>query len=229
MADRPIAPTSRESTPRMRSQSTHLSSCTPVTLRTKKPRTTFKQRSPTKGKGAGKGKKASKKSNKQIEVVSSDSEDLEVDFLNYHPNQYRPSIYHGRNQEEVTETITITPEIGHIAENGIKSITEEEEITATEIIDPITETTVGPETEIVIGTTVGMTIDQITGEMIIIEGMAIEIKITVSPEIKMKETEAVPGKVLSPGMDHKTDTGTEGRAETTTETDLKLDPDPHPE
>ena len=39
------------------------------------------------GKGAGKGKKASMKSTKQIEVVSSDSEDLEVDFLNYHPNQ----------------------------------------------------------------------------------------------------------------------------------------------
>ena len=35
----------------------------------------------------GKGKKASKKSNKQIEVVSSDSEDLEVDFPNYCPNQ----------------------------------------------------------------------------------------------------------------------------------------------
>ena len=40
-----------------------------------------------KGKGAGKGKKASKKSNKQTEVVSSDSEDLEVDFPNYRPNQ----------------------------------------------------------------------------------------------------------------------------------------------
>ena len=43
--------------------------------------------SPTKGKGAGKGTKASKKSNKPIEVVSSDSDDLEVDFPNYHPNQ----------------------------------------------------------------------------------------------------------------------------------------------
>ena len=43
----------------------------------------------------------------------------------------------------------------------------------------------------------------------------------------MKETEAVPG-VLSPRVDHKTDTGTEGRAETMTETDLKIDPDPHP-
>ena len=54
---------------------------------TERNRATSKQRSPTKGEGAGKGKKASKKSNKQIAVVSSDSEDLEVDFLNYHPNQ----------------------------------------------------------------------------------------------------------------------------------------------
>ena len=87
MADRPIASTSREGRPRMKSQSMHLSSCTPVTPRTERHGTTSEQRSPTKGKGAGKGKKASKKSNKQIEVVSSDSEDLEVDFQNYHPNQ----------------------------------------------------------------------------------------------------------------------------------------------
>ena len=71
----------------MRSQSMHQSSCTPVTPRAEGHRTTSKQRSWTKGKGAGKGKKASKKSTKQIEVVSSDSEDLEVDFPNYHPNQ----------------------------------------------------------------------------------------------------------------------------------------------
>ena len=89
MADRPIASTSREGRPRMRSQSMHLSSHTSVTPRTEEGHrtTSSKQRSPTKGKGAGKGKKASKKSNKQIEVVSSDSEDLEVDFPNYHPNQ----------------------------------------------------------------------------------------------------------------------------------------------
>ena len=58
--------------------------------------------------------------------------------------------------------------------------------------------------------------------------MAIETKIAVGPGIEMKETEAVPGKVPNPGMVHKTDTGTEGRAETVTATDLKLDPDPHP-
>ena len=65
----------------------HLSSHTPATPRTKKHKATSKQRSLTKGKGAGKGKKASKKSNKQIEVVNLDSEDLEVDFPNYCPNQ----------------------------------------------------------------------------------------------------------------------------------------------
>ena len=43
---------------------------------------------PTKGRGAEKGKKASKKSSKSTVVVSSDLEDLEVDFANYHPNQH---------------------------------------------------------------------------------------------------------------------------------------------
>ena len=87
MADRPTASTSRAGRPRMRSQSAHLSSCIPVAPKTGKHRTTSKQQAPTKGKGAGKGKKTSKKSSKPIVVVSSDSEDLEVDFLNYHPNQ----------------------------------------------------------------------------------------------------------------------------------------------
>ena len=65
----------------------HLSSCTPVTPKTGKHRTTSEQRALTKGKGAGKGKKTPKKSSKPIVVVSSDSEDLEVDFPNHHPNQ----------------------------------------------------------------------------------------------------------------------------------------------
>ena len=71
MADRPIASTSRESRPRMRSQSMHPSSCTPATPKEEEgQRTSSKQRTLMRGKGAGKGKKASKKSNKQIEVVS---------------------------------------------------------------------------------------------------------------------------------------------------------------
>ena len=79
-----------------------------------------------------------------------------------------------------------------------------------------------------IGMMAGMTTDQITGEMIVIKGIGIETKITVGPGIEMEEIEAVPGKVPNPGTVHKTDMGTEGRAETVTETDLKLDPDPHP-
>ena len=55
--------------------------------KTGKHRTTSEQRALTKGKGAGIGKKTTKKSSKPIVVVSSDSEDLEVDFPNYHPNQ----------------------------------------------------------------------------------------------------------------------------------------------
>ena len=55
--------------------------------KTGKLRTTSMQTALTKGKGVGKGKKTPKKSSKPVVVVSSDSEDLEVDFLNYCPNQ----------------------------------------------------------------------------------------------------------------------------------------------
>ena len=55
--------------------------------KTEKLRTTSAQRATMKGKGAGKGKKNPKKSNKPVIVLSSDSEDLELDFPNYHPNQ----------------------------------------------------------------------------------------------------------------------------------------------
>ena len=87
MADRPTASTSRAGRPRMRSKSVHLSSYIPVAPKTGTLRTTSVQRAPTKSIGAGKGKKTPKKSNKPVVVVSSDSEDLEVDFPNYHPNQ----------------------------------------------------------------------------------------------------------------------------------------------
>ena len=59
----------------------------PIASKAGKCRTASTQRIPTKGKGAGKGKKATKKLNKAVIVVSSDSEDLEVDFPHYHPNQ----------------------------------------------------------------------------------------------------------------------------------------------
>ena len=87
MADRPTASTSRAGRPRTRSISVHQSSCIPVDPMTDKLRTTSMQRALTKGKGAGKGKKTTKKVNKPVIVVSSDSKDLEVDFPYYNPNQ----------------------------------------------------------------------------------------------------------------------------------------------
>ena len=89
MADRPMTSTSRAGRPRMRSQSVHLPSCIPVTPKAGKPRTKSAQwaLAKGKGKGAGKGKKTTKKSDKVVAVISSDSEDLEVDFPHYHPNQ----------------------------------------------------------------------------------------------------------------------------------------------
>ena len=89
MADRPMTSTFRVGRPRMRSRSVHVPSHIPIASKARKLRTASAQRTPTKGKGkgAGKGKKATKKSNKAVTVVSSDSEDLEVDFPHYHPNQ----------------------------------------------------------------------------------------------------------------------------------------------
>ena len=87
MADRPMTSVSSAGRPRMRSRSAHIPSHIPVASKKRKCRTASAQRIPTKGKGTGKGKKATKKSNKAVKVVSSDSEDLEVDFPHYHPNQ----------------------------------------------------------------------------------------------------------------------------------------------
>ena len=81
MADRPTMSTSRLRRPRMRSRSAHI----PIAHKARKPRTTSAQRTQTKDKG----KKTTKKPHKAVAVVSSDSEDLEVDFLHYHPNQPR--------------------------------------------------------------------------------------------------------------------------------------------
>ena len=87
MTDRPTMSMSRAGRPRMRYRSVHVPSCILVAPKPRKFRATSAQRTPTKGKGAGKGKKTTKKSNKAVTVVSSDSEDLEVDFPHYHPNQ----------------------------------------------------------------------------------------------------------------------------------------------
>ena len=87
MADRSSTSMSRAGRPRTRSRSVHVPSHIPVASKAGKCRTASAQRNPTKGKGTGKGKKTNKKSNKAVVVVSSDSEDLEVDFPHYHHNQ----------------------------------------------------------------------------------------------------------------------------------------------
>ena len=85
MADRPTTSMSRAGRPRTRSVSVHQSSHKPVDPMTDKLRTTSTLTALTQGKG--KGKNTTKKVNKPVIVVSSDSEDLEVDFPNYNPNQ----------------------------------------------------------------------------------------------------------------------------------------------
>ena len=89
MADRPVVSTSRAGRPRTRSRSVHLPSCIPISPKAVRPRTKSVQRPQVngKGKGTGKGKSTKKKSSKAVAVVSSDSEDLEVDFPTHPPNQ----------------------------------------------------------------------------------------------------------------------------------------------
>ena len=83
MADRPMASTSRAGRPRMRSRSMHLLTCIPVASKAVRPRAKSVQKTQVKGKG----KSAKTKLGKAVVVVSSDSEDLEVDFPHYPPNQ----------------------------------------------------------------------------------------------------------------------------------------------
>ena len=87
MANRPMASTSRVGRPKTRSQSVHLPSCIPIAFKAVRPRTKSVQKTQVKGKGTGKDKSAKKMSGKAVVVVSLDSEDLEVDFPNYLPNQ----------------------------------------------------------------------------------------------------------------------------------------------
>ena len=89
MADGPTASTSRAGRPRMRSRSVHLSTCIPMASKAVRPRAKSVQKTQVIGnsKGAGKGKSSKKKLGKAVAVVSSDSEDLEVDFPHHAPNQ----------------------------------------------------------------------------------------------------------------------------------------------
>ena len=98
-----------------------------------------------------------------------------------------------------------------------------------EIIGPITETAVGPETETVTEMIIGTTIDynyrgnnsnQRYGNRN--QDHAVDLG------TEMEEIEAVPGRVPNPGVVPKTDMRIEGKVEITTEigTGLSLDPDP---
>ena len=89
MVDRPKPSTSRAGRPRMRSRSMHLPSHISVAPKVVKPTTKSAWRIQVKGKGKGadKVKSTNKKSGKTAAVVSSDSEDLEVDFPLHPPNQ----------------------------------------------------------------------------------------------------------------------------------------------
>ena len=68
MADRPMTSTSKAGTPRVRSRSVHLPTHIPIASKAVKP-------------------SAKKKPDKAVAVVSSDTEDLEVDFPHHTPNQ----------------------------------------------------------------------------------------------------------------------------------------------
>ena len=105
MADRPMASKSRVGRPRMRSRSVHLPSCIQIAPKAAKPRTKCAQRTQVKGKGAGKGKSTNKKSDKAAAVVSSNSEDLEVDFP-HHP-QISPTRYQLNNLKSPTHQQTL--------------------------------------------------------------------------------------------------------------------------
>ena len=85
MADRPMASTSRAGRPPMSSRSVHLPTHIPIASKAVRPRTKSVQKTQVKGKGTSKG--AKNKSGKVVVVISSDSEDLEVDFLHHPPNQ----------------------------------------------------------------------------------------------------------------------------------------------
>ena len=110
MADRTMASTSRGGRPRTRSRSVHLPTCIPVASKAVRPRAKSLQKTKVtaKGEGTGKGKSAKKKSGKAVVVVSSDSEDLEVDFPNLPPNQ--PQDAPAKQPQEPNPLVNVTAE-----------------------------------------------------------------------------------------------------------------------
>ena len=117
----------------------------------------------------------------------------------------------------VIDKTIMVPEIGHIVKIDIKITIEEGAIITTEviteIIDPITEITVGPEIGTVSGMAIDITIDQITEGMMAIKDMAIGAKIEVDLGTETEEIGVAPEKVLNLGVAPKTGTKVEDRVE----------------
>ena len=128
----------------------------------------------------------------------------------------------------------MVPETDCIVETSTKTTIGEEEITVTEviieIIDPITEITVGPEMGAVTEMATDMPIGQITEAKIVVKGMVIEIKITVDLgiEIEIGGMGVALEKAPNPGAVPKIDMRIEERVEMIPEvgTGLNLDLDP---
>ena len=126
----------------------------------------------------------------------------------------------------------MVPEIGHIVKIDIKITIEEGEIitteVVTEIIDPITEITVGPEIGTATEMAIDIIIDQITEETMAIKDMVIEAKIMVDLGTETEEIGVAPEKVLNPEAAPKTGTKVEDRVEMIpglgTDPNLDLDP-----
>ena len=84
-----MASTSRPGRPETRSRSAHLTTHIPVASKAVRPRAKSVHKTQVKGngKGTGKGKSDTKKPGKAAVVIGSDSEDSEVDFPHFPPNQ----------------------------------------------------------------------------------------------------------------------------------------------
>ena len=89
----------------MRSRSAHLPTCIPVASKAVKPRA----KSVYKTQVTGKGKSDKKKPGKAAVVISSDSEDSEVDFLIIPPNQ--PVNLPAEETEEPNQPLDIPSEV----------------------------------------------------------------------------------------------------------------------
>ena len=128
-----------------------------------------------------------------------------------------------------TDKITISPEIGLIAETITKITIEEEEITIEVVIettDPTTGIIVGPKTEIITEMGIGTTIGQIIEEMIVTKGMEIEIRTTVGLEKGIEigvAQEKVPNPEVAINLEIRVEMIIGDRVETILEIDLNQD------